>query len=46
MSGAQFTIESELMENGDTNQFVKANGGADRLELVRFSFRVLTFTSH
>jgi hypothetical protein len=41
-----FAMLSEWMENGDINQFVKANVDADRLKLVCFSFRMLTFTCH
>ena len=46
MTGTRFTIVSEWLVNGDINQFVKANFDADRLGLVRFSFRILTFTNY
>ena len=38
----RFVMVSEWMENGDINRFVKAHPDMDRLQLVRFSFRVLT----
>ena len=37
---------SEWMINGKINEFVKVNVNADRLELVCFSLRALTFTHH
>jgi hypothetical protein len=38
----RLVMVSEWMVNGNINEFVKANVGADRLELVCFLFRVLT----
>jgi hypothetical protein len=46
MTENRFVMASEWMVKGDINEFVKANVNADRLELVRFSFRVLAFISH
>lgn len=40
MTGTQFTMISEWMDNGDINHFVKANPGVNRLELVGCLFRV------
>ena len=37
-------LVSEWMINGNINEFVKANVNADRLELVCFSFEILTST--
>jgi hypothetical protein len=42
----RFVMVSEWMVNGNINEFVKANIGADRLELVRFLSRILTTTRH
>jgi hypothetical protein len=39
-------MASEWMVNGKINNFVKTNVNADRLELVCFSFRLLTFACH
>ena len=43
MTETRFTMVSEWMVKGDINKFVKANVDADRLELVRFLFRILAF---
>jgi serine/threonine protein kinase len=43
MTKDRFVAVSEWMENGSIDEFVKANVYADRLGLVCFSFRVLTF---
>ena len=39
----QFAMVMERMVNGNVNEFVKANEGADRLGLVRFPFEVTLF---
>ena len=44
MTDTRFVMVSEWMANGNINQFVKTNIDADRLGLVCFSFRILTFT--
>ena len=41
MTGAQFTMVSEWMGNGNINEFVKAYPDADRLGLVSFPLKVL-----
>jgi hypothetical protein len=46
MTESRFVMVSNWMVNGNINQFVKSNVDADRLELVRFSSRILTFTRH
>jgi serine/threonine protein kinase len=46
MTEARFVMISEWMVKGDINKFVKADASADRLDIVRFSFRVLTFAFH
>ena len=46
MTENRFVVASEWMVMGDINEFTKANVNADRLELVRVSFRVLAFTPH
>ena len=46
MTENRFVVASEWMVKGDINEFTKANVNADRLELVRVSFRVLASTSH
>ena len=43
MSENQLVMISEWMENGNINDFTKAYADVDRLELVCFSFRVLSF---
>ena len=40
MTETQFTMISEWMENGNINEFVKANPNANRLALVCFPFKV------
>jgi hypothetical protein len=40
MSETQFAMTSDWMANGNVNDFVKAHPDANRLELVRFSFKV------
>jgi hypothetical protein len=42
MTETQFVMVSEWMVRGDINQFVKMDTNADRLELVCFSYRILT----
>jgi len=42
MAGTRLVMVSEWMVGGDINEFVKANINADRLGLVRFSFKVLS----
>lgn len=45
--GAQFAIISGWMANGNINEFVKENPGANRLKLVRLhSFRRIPFQAH
>jgi hypothetical protein len=44
MTEALFMVVSELMVNGNINEFVRADVNADWLGLVCFSFQVLTFT--
>ena len=44
MTDTRFVMVSEWMANGNINQFVKTNIDTDRLGLVCFSFRILTFT--
>ena len=46
MTENRFVTVSEWMVKGNIRQFVEANPNADRLELVCFSFKVLTFTYH
>lgn len=46
MTGDRFVIVSEWMVNGNIKDFLKADVGADRLELVRFSFTVPTSVHH
>ena len=46
MTEGRFVMVSEWMVKGDIKEFVKANANADPLELVCFSLRVLTLTSH
>jgi hypothetical protein len=40
MSEDQFAMVSGWMDNGNINEFVKKNPGADRLVLVGFSFAI------
>jgi len=40
MTETQFAMVSDWMENGNINEFVKANPDANRLELVCFTFKV------
>ena len=40
MTGTRFAIISEWMDNGNINDFVKANPGVNRLELVGCQPRV------
>ena len=42
----RFVMVSRWMKNGNIRKFVKDNAGADRLELVCSSFRVLIFACH
>ena len=44
MTENRFVMVSEWMLNGHIKQFVEANPNADRLGLVCFSFKTLTFT--
>jgi len=44
MTDDRFVMVSEWMVRGNINGFVKAEIGADRLGLVRLSFKVVTFT--
>ena len=37
MDEGQFVMVSELMENGNINEFISSNQDVDRFELVRFS---------
>ena len=46
MTENRFVMVSEWMVKGHIKQFVEANPDADRLGLVRFSFKVFTFTYH
>ena len=46
MDETRFVTVSEWMVHGDIHEFMRANVDADRLELVCFSFRALTFTSY
>ena len=39
MTGTQFAMASEWMTNGNIIEFLKANPGANRFELVSFSFK-------
>jgi hypothetical protein len=41
-----FAMVSEWMVHGNIIEFVKVNVDADRLELVCFSFRALTFACY
>ena len=41
MTGTQFAMVTELMVNGNINQFVKAHPDADRSGLVRLPFKDL-----
>ena len=43
MTESRFVIVSELMANGNINEFVRAHVDADRLGLVRLSLEVLVF---
>ena len=43
MTEDRFATVSDWMTKGNISEFVKANPNAARLELVRFSFRALTF---
>ena len=43
MTENRFVMVSEWMVKGNINDFVKADRNADRLELVRSLFRVLSF---
>jgi len=43
MTDTQFAMVSELMVNGNINEFVKMHTDADRLGLVRFLSGVLPF---
>jgi len=38
MDKTQFAMISEWMVNGNINEYIKANGDANRFELVRFLF--------
>ena len=38
MAEVRFVMVSEWMKRGSINEFVRADPGADRLELVRFLF--------
>jgi len=40
MTETQFAMVSDWMENGNINDFVKANPSVNRLELVGCSFKV------
>ena len=40
MTKTQFAMVSDWMENGNINEFVKANPDTNRLELVCFPFKV------
>ena len=42
MAETRFVMVSEWMKRGSINEFVRADPGADRLELVRFLF--MTFS--
>ena len=44
MAEGRFVMVSDWMVNGNIKEFVQSNADADRLKLVRFSSRVLTFT--
>jgi len=46
MSGNQFAIVSEWMENGNINEFVKVHTNVNRLELVRSSSEVLALVCY
>jgi len=46
ISETRFVVVSEWMENDNINKFVERNPDADRLGLVCFSLRVLTFVCH
>jgi hypothetical protein len=46
MTEGQFVTVSDWMEDGNIKQFVKRNADADRLKLVGFSSRALTFTCY
>jgi len=43
MSGNRFVIVSEWMVGGDVNEYVRVHPDADRLELVCFLLKALTF---
>jgi len=44
MDGTRLVMVSEWMVNGSIDRFVKMHANADRLQLVRFSFKVLVRT--
>jgi hypothetical protein len=46
MTEDEFVMVSDWMEAGNIKDFLKSNSDADRLELVCFPSRVLTFTHH
>ena len=46
MTESQFAMVSHWMENGNIDEFVKANPDADHLGLVCFSFKVSLSHSH
>ena len=46
MSEGRFVIVSEWMAKGNINEFVKVNLSADRLELVRLLFVILTLVCY
>ena len=46
MTENQFAMVFERAENGNINEFLKAHHDADRVDLVRFSFEILTFVWH
>ena len=45
MSEGQFAMVSGWMENGNINEFVKANPDANRFKLVGISFHILPLLS-
>ena len=46
MSEGRFVIVSEWMAKGNINEFVKVNLSADRLELVRLLFVIITLVCY
>ena len=46
MTGNQFAMASEWMTNGNIVEFLKANPGANRFELVGFSSKKLVPLLH